>query len=467
LALVLAALVTVPTGWSVASARQGAGTSSLTISDQGVTLNFPDNLTFRASVRGDSKIKRVVLEYGVEKLTCGTVVAKAFPIFTPQTSVGVTWTWEMRKSGSEPPGAEIWYRWRATDEAGNEAASEKKTVVWLDDEHDWQSISRDNITLHWYEGSRTFAEQLLEAAVTSTVKLRQTTGVSAQRPVDLYIYGSNEDMQEAVLYEPNWTGGQAFPDSNIVIIGISPDQLEWGKRTVAHELTHVLTGPLAFSCLSSAPTWLIEGIAVYGEGGLDAEGRARLQKAIQEDELVSVRALSGGFSEHPDKANLSYSQSYSLVNYLLEAHGKDKLLDLFEQLRQGEKLEDALNAVYGFSLDELEDKWRASVGATPRKAPGASPTPTPLPTPVPTYPPIQGVPVAAQVEVNTSPEPAGQPSGDGLPGNMEPSAPTPGSGGGGWGTLALYLMAGVAVGLVIIMLLVGVVAYLLIRRRGT
>ena len=32
-----------------------------------------------------------------------------------------------------------------------------------------------------------------------------------------------QDMRDAVLYEPGWTGGLAYPDHNIVIIGIAPD----------------------------------------------------------------------------------------------------------------------------------------------------------------------------------------------------------------------------------------------------
>ena len=35
----------------------------------------------------------------------GEVIAKAFPQFTPGKTVEAEWTWEMRQSGSLPPGA--------------------------------------------------------------------------------------------------------------------------------------------------------------------------------------------------------------------------------------------------------------------------------------------------------------------------------------------------------------------------
>ena len=39
------------------------------------------------------------------------VIAKAFPEFTPGQTINAEWTWEMRQSGSLPPGAQLWWRW--------------------------------------------------------------------------------------------------------------------------------------------------------------------------------------------------------------------------------------------------------------------------------------------------------------------------------------------------------------------
>ncbi len=379
----------------LARPAQAGAQRQITIEDGGAQLTFPDSIVFSAHITGSAPITRVVLEYGVEKLTCGEVIAKAFPDLTPGTSVDVSWTWEMRQSGSEPPGATIWYRWRATDANGAEQLSDEQQVTWLDDVQPWRSVSKDMLTLHWYDGSRAFAQDLLTSALGSLDRLGEETGLTPESPIDLYIYANTDDMRDAVLYEPGWTGGQAFSSHDIVIIGIGPDELEWGKRTEAHELTHVLVGHLTFSCLGSVPTWLNEGIAMYGEGGLEPTAQAQLQEAIDDDSLITVRSLSGGFSEHSDQANLSYAQSYSLVNYLIGEFGQEQLLALFGELRGGQTIEDALEQVYGFGIDGLEQGWRASIGARPSQATGAAPTATVRPTPVPTYRPIGAAPQAA------------------------------------------------------------------------
>ena len=373
-----------------------AAPTTVTIDDRGTTRAFPDHIIFTAHLQSSAPIERVVLEYGVDKRTCGSIIAKAFPDFEASTSTDVSWTWDMRKSGSQPPGTTIWYRWRVTDATGNEQVSPQQQVVWLDNEHTWQHVQRGLVTLHWYEEPQSFADDLLQTAESALARLATTTGLQAQAPIDVYIYGDNEAMREAILYEPGWTGGLAYPDSGIVIIGINPDNLEWGRATIAHELTHLLVGELTFSCLSSVPTWLNEGIAVYGEGGLDDASQATLQTAIAQNSLVSVRALSGGFSEHPDKADLSYAQSYSLVNFLIEEFGQAKLLKLFANLRDGYATQAALLDAYGFGLDGLEQRWRSSIGAQPLAERGPAAV-TPVPTAVPTYQPIDAAAAASVV----------------------------------------------------------------------
>ncbi|MFZ6026707.1 MAG: peptidase MA family metallohydrolase [Chloroflexota bacterium] len=378
------------TGMAAPSSASEDRPDGVTVEQDRASLQFPNSITFSANIRSDRMLLSVVLEYWVDQLTCGEVIAKAYPEFLPGNDVTVEWLWDMRQSGSLPPGATIYWRWRVTDSSLQEVTTETRSVVWLDDEHTWQVIDKDNIRLHWYKGGATFASQLHTAAVAALENLKETTGVTADAPVDLYIYASTADMADAILYEPGWTGGVAFPEHNIVIIGVEPAEIEWGKSTEAHELTHVLVGHRTFSCLSFVPTWLNEGIAMYGEGGPDPASQDAFEKALADDSLPSVRSLSGGFSEASSKANLSYTQSYSLVNFLIEEYGQEKLLALFDLLQQGDTADAALLAVYDFDIDGLETAWRVAIGAKSHAAEQDA-TPTPSATVIPTYAPADAV----------------------------------------------------------------------------
>jgi len=385
------------------------------VTNDSPVIEFPNTITFRAKITAGAGITSVVLEYGTEQLTCGDVIAKAFPEFSPGTSVDAEWTWDMRQSGSLPPGAAIWWRWRYTDESGRETVSDQKTVAWLDTDHRWKTITKDRLNLHWYSGNQTFAKDLLNAAQAGLDFNSTKSGLNAEAPIDIYIFANTNDLKDAVLYEPSWTGGQAFPEHNIVILGISRDDLEWGRNAIAHELTHVLVGHLTFSCLGDVPTWLNEGLAVYSEGKLDPSSQSQLDDAIRDDTLLTVRSLSAGFSEVPDKAYLSYSQSYSIVKFLIETYGQDKMTALLTSLRDGVTVDDALLQTYGFNVEGLEDQWRQAIGAQPRHV-SAQPTAQPTPTYVPTIVPVSGAPLANQITPTPIPT-----SSSGQPTDVPPS----------------------------------------------
>jgi len=385
------------------------------VANNQVVFDFPNSATFSADITSGTEIASVVLEYGNAQLTCGEVVAKAFPEVTSSKSVSVAWTWDMRQSGSLPPGASLWWRWRITDKNGAQTVSETKTATWLDDIHNWKTITQGKINFHWYSGDETFARDLLNAAQGGLDLLKRDAGLEPDAPIDIYIYGSNSDMRDAILYEPSWTGGMAFPEQNIVILGIAQSDLDWGRSSIVHELTHVLVGHLTFSCLSDVPTWLDEGLAVYSEGKLDPASQTQLDTAIRNNQLLSVRSLSAGFSEVADKAYLSYSQSYSIVKFLIETYGQNKMNALLIALRDGKTTDEALSEVYGFDVDGLEDAWREAVGAGPRPA-SAKPTALATPTFVPTYVPFSGAsllvtPTPYMLPTSTFSEPSSSPSG--------------------------------------------------------
>lgn len=355
-----------------------------------VVLGFPETATFQLAITSNADITSVVLEYGNEQQTCGEVIAKAFPQFTPGKTVNTEWTWEMRQSGSLPPGAQLWWRWRVTDANGSETVTDTKTATWLDDDHNWKTINNgDFLQLHYYSGDQAFISELSKAAYNGLQFNETQSGLKTEAPIDIYIYSGTDDLREAILYEPSWTGGQAFPDQDIVILGISESDLDWGRDAIVHELTHVLVGHLTFSCLGDVPTWLNEGLAVYSEGGLDPSSQQQLEDAIRDDTLLTVRSISGGFSEVPDKAYLSYSQSYSITKFLIETYGQENMTALLVALRDGLTIDEALVQTYGFNIEGLEDAWRAAIKAQPRPV-AAQPTAQPTPTFVPTIVPISG-----------------------------------------------------------------------------
>ena len=379
-------------------------------------LDFPNTVTFSATLNAPAGIVEVTLEYGNEQLTCGEVIAKAFPDFQPGESIGVSWTWDMRQSGSLPPGTTIWWRWRYVDSSGAEFLSDTKTVTWLDDQHNWQTVSKDSVNIHYYGNDQAFGQTMLDAGLEGLRRNKEQAGMTPDIPVNIYVYPTYEDMRDAILYEPQWTGGLAYSDFSIIIMGVSGDA-DFDKGTIIHELTHVLVGRNAFTCIGFIPTWLNEGLAVYSEGGPETSMQAQLDIAIRDDTLFPIRSLGGNFSEIPEKALLSYGQSYSIVKFMLETYGQEKMNELLKALSDAEPVDVALVRIYGVDTDGLDTQWRESLGLPALVV--AQATAQPTPTQVPTYIPIAGIPLAE------TPTPGAIPTSSFDNSNSQPSSNNP------------------------------------------
>ena len=111
---------------------------------------------------------------------------------------------------------------------------------------------------------------------------------------------------------------------------------------------------------------------MYAQGQIQSGNQAALEGAVRDDALISVRSLSG-YTSIPEEVDLFYGEVYSLVDYLIRTHGKAKLTELLSVFREGVRQEDALTRVLGFGLDELDARWRVSLGLGRQRAPQPTP----------------------------------------------------------------------------------------------
>ena len=330
-----------------------------------VDMEFPDAITFNLEVQSGTDINSIVLQHKVEKISFASLVSEARPEFTPAPEVQTSWTWDMRKA-SLPPGANIEYRWIIEDAAGSREETIWNTVRFDDDRYGWKSLAGDSVTLFWYSGDQSFAQELMDSALATLDKLATDTGAHLEQPVRVYVYASSQDLRGAMVYPQEWTGGVAFTEYGIVALGVDAGSLAWGKRSLAHELAHLVTYQMTFNPYGDLPSWLEEGLSMYAEGNLRNDLQSILTEAISEDNLISVRSLSGSFPAKAEEAGLYYAQSYSLVNFLIHDYGKDRMLQLLSAFKEGSAHDDALLEVYGFDTDGLDDLWRQSLELEPR-----------------------------------------------------------------------------------------------------
>jgi hypothetical protein len=291
------------------------------------------------------------------------VTNEAWPEFTPAPVVQAKWTWDMRKVILPVPvGAKVRYWWTIEDKSGNKLTTAANEIRFDDLRYAWKSLTQGQLTLFWYSGNQSFAKDLMSASQAALERLANDTGVYLNKPVSIYAYSSQQDLLGAMVFPREWTGGEARPDYGIIIIAIAPGDMEGGEGGLSHELGHLVTHQVTFGPYGALlPTWLDEGLAMHAQGKPEPYLQSVLKAAFTYNKLISVRSLSSAFSARTEEALLSYAESQSLIEFLIQNYGKDKMLRLLNKFPEGNTTDDALTEVYGFDQDGLDKLWRESL----------------------------------------------------------------------------------------------------------
>jgi hypothetical protein len=352
---------TAPSATAAPVAIPTPGQTDFDISVSNVSLHLPDSISFHLQGRGERPIQFVDLEFGSDAtFSCASSSYRsARTTLEGSKDVSVTKEWDMRRTGSVPPGAVVWWRWRVVDDIGQEFFSPRQEVIYNDERFDWRMHTSDNITFYWYAGGNSFGRRLADSVRDVLANLH--LGRDLTTPVKAFVYESADDLRGAVLFPQSWTGGLAFTSHNILLITVDPGEFDTDISGMIHELAHLLVSELTFNCFGDLPTWLEEGLAMYAEGDLTDYQRISLEAAIASDDLISLRSLNSSFPADHSGAHLSYVQSWSLVDYLITAYGWPKMQSLLNMFAEGATYEQAIKRIYRMDLDGLQAAWFQSL----------------------------------------------------------------------------------------------------------
>lgn len=357
-ALIIALLLAAP-----ASARPAAAISVLASEAR---PDFPTAITFELTAEAADGIAAVQLLYGPARSEALTVVD--LPV-TPGPRVELSHTLDTSVYYF-PPGTELAYSWLVTDAAGNELASEPRSVLYHDDRFSWSERSERNVTVLWYRGGEDFGQELVDVTTRTLDRLEREIGAALDLPVRIYIYADTRDMRGAL--ESNsveWIGGQAHTDLGIIIGAVAPGDSAEIQRLVPHELSHQVLHQATDNPYGGAPIWFDEGLAVRNQELRDQGWDEMVAAAAREGRLIPLEALAGSFPADPEQALLSYAQSRDVVEFIVATHGEAKLQELVAAFAAATPVDEALPTVLGRTVDELDADWRATLPPQTEDAP--------------------------------------------------------------------------------------------------
>jgi Peptidase MA superfamily len=163
-------------------------------------------------------------------------------------------------------------------------------------------------------------------------------------------------------------------------IDVRATRPDWQDAALGHELAHVVLADRFVD--QELPRWIDEGMAILADSRdrRDRHKRA-LKRAIARGTQFRLAELLS-LADYPpaERWETFYSQSASLVEYLVEQQGHRRFVE-FAELAGAHGCEDALRRVYGVGIGELERRWRrrlampsnpAATAKAPNPHPGSS-----------------------------------------------------------------------------------------------
>lgn len=416
--------------WAGGTLRvQAQAPSNLEIQTNQAKLDFPTKIIFTLQASSPEKVSKVFLEYGTDGRSCVKGAARQEADLVPGSPFKANWTWDFKFSGSLPVGAEVWWLWEVRTDSGQVYRTEKQALVIEDPALSWQRIENEQVSVVWSDGSTSFAQRILNLATASLARLGDEAGIRPSGQVRLTVYPSFETLRSAVLFIPEWTGGLAFPEYRVIMLGIPPDSGDWMDEVVPHELAHLVSGERVFNCLGvGMPTWLSEGLSVYAETADNPEEAQRVLIALENGVLPPLHNLEGGFPADADATILSYAQSGEVVRFLILEFGPEQLSALLDAIQSGLRINPALQQAYGFDTDGLDNTWRSSLGFDPIISVN-TPTPGSARTAVPTLAlwtsAVRSSPAPTQLPSVTHTPSVLAAAATPTPADREPATPTP------------------------------------------
>ena len=283
-------------------------------------------------------------------------------------------------NGTSPPNTKIEFQFRVRGGDGTVTLGPIGRVTVEDDRFEWQTLEQDLVRVHWYEGDEASAQEAAQVANDAIDRAAELLGTTLPKPVDLFIYATQQAMVEAVDPSRESIAGQADPTTDTMVVCVAcggPDDFE---VTVAHELTHLVFNETTANPYHSPPRWLNEGIATYLSEGYSNLYSTVVNGAANTDTLIPLEGLAGLFPSQYDQFLLGYGESVSAVDYFVNTYSEETLWDLVRSYADGMSDDDAFTSATGSDLAAFNAAWTQSLGSEVREPVGPQPAP---PGPVP------------------------------------------------------------------------------------
>lgn len=227
---------------------------------------------------------------------------------------------------------------------------------------DWRYIQSDHFDVYYYTSQNydlaMFSAIALEAALR---QIQDDFGHQIADRIEVIIYDSHNDFSEtnvvALPISAEGIGGVTDLFKNRITMPFDGDYEQF-RRVLHHELVHAVINDMFYGGSIQSlvagntlqfPTWFNEGISEYEAAGWDTNSDMYIRDAIINDYLAPISQLSGYYA---------YRGGQSLWNFIVEEYGRNKITEIFQNIKNLRSIEGAFQRSLGLSIQELNKRWK-------------------------------------------------------------------------------------------------------------
>ncbi len=252
--------------------------------------------------------------------------------------------------------------WWVLEADGNEILVPERSVIYEDDQFNWQRSERAGVTAHWVGEGPFFGQQILDISAETLPALAEVIPMTEIEPFDVYVYPSAADLRAALRLTGIANVDEPHPELGVVLVtAVNPQSAEADlRRSIPYEMAHLMLYRVSGLAYPQLPPWLREGLALSMADSPDPLYAQALDSAVVTQTTLPVAQLCASFPPEPDQAQLAAAQSESFVRFLRTRYGDSAVSSLVSAYVQGANCTDALEGIFRLSVEELEVEWLAA-----------------------------------------------------------------------------------------------------------
>lgn len=227
---------------------------------------------------------------------------------------------------------------------------------------DWHVLQTEHFDIYYYTGMQELAEKGAYIAEQSYKRLEQKFNHNILKKIPLIFYSTHLHFQQTNVtpgFIPEGVGGFFEFIKGRVVIPFN-GSLEQFRHVIEHELVHVFMYSKINSLMRDhrvftdrlPPLWFVEGIAEYWSTDWDNQADMIMRDAVLNNYLVPLNNIDRIYGTY-----LMYKEGQSIVEFIAEKYGEEKILMLMENFWKESTFEKVFKLTLGVDYEEFDKEW--------------------------------------------------------------------------------------------------------------